>query len=97
MLHTCESEGAQVVKFEGCIDTARCAEIEADLRTSLAQSTSAIVFDLAGVDFICSAFLRLCIYGRQIAADRGFQIANASPPVRLVFKIAGLDGLLNVR
>ena len=94
MLPTCEPQEKLVIRFEGSLDTAKCDEIEADVRGAVAGSTAPVVFDLDGVDFVSSAFLRLCIYARQQAGDHGFQIVNVGPYIKRVFKIAGLDAML---
>jgi anti-anti-sigma factor len=76
------------------MDTAKCAEIETEVRTAVTGASTPVVFDIDGVDFISSAFLRFCIYAQQQAGDHGFQIVNVRPYVKRVFKIAGLDAML---
>ena len=93
MIPTCELQDRLVVRFESRMDTARCAEIATELRASLAASPVPVVFDLEQVDFVSSAFLRLCIYAHQQASGQGFQIVNAGPSIKRVFKIAGLDAM----
>jgi anti-anti-sigma factor len=83
-------------KFTGRLDTAKCAQIEPDLRALLARVEGPVVFDLDGVEFVSSAFLRLCIYAHRNAGDHGFEIINAAPPIKKVFKIAGLDTMLKI-
>jgi anti-anti-sigma factor len=94
MLQSCELQEKLIIRFEGCMDTARCAEIEAEVRTAVIGASMPIVFDIDGVDFISSAFLRFCIYAQQQAGDHGFQIVNVGPYIKRVFKIAGLDAML---
>jgi anti-anti-sigma factor len=94
MLPSCEPQEKLVIRFEGSMDTAKCATIETEVRTAVSGPGTPVVFDLEGVDFISSAFLRLCIYGQQQAGDHGFQIVNVGPYVKRVFKIAGLDAML---
>ncbi|MGA2031022.1 MAG: STAS domain-containing protein [Thermoguttaceae bacterium] len=94
MPQSCEPLEKLVIRFEGSMDSAKCAKIETEVRTAVDAPGTPVVFDLDGVDFISSAFLRLCIYGQQQAADHGFQIVNVAPYVKRVFKIAGLDAML---
>jgi anti-anti-sigma factor len=93
MLSTCELQDGLVFRFEGMMNTSRCAEIAAQVRSALAAPATAVLFDLEDVDFVSSAFLRLCIHAYQRAGDLGFQIINANPSVKRVFKIAGLDAM----
>ena len=94
MASTSELEGLLVVRFEGRMDTARCDEMSADVRAALAEPRRPVVFDLDGVDFVSSAFLRLCVYAFRQAGEHGFQIVNTGPLVKRVFKIAALDNML---
>jgi anti-anti-sigma factor len=94
MLPSCETEEKLVIRFEGSMDSAKCTRMETEVRTAVSGPGKPVVFDLNGVDFISSAFLRLCIYGRQQAGDHGFQIVNVGPYIKRVFKIAGLDAML---
>ena len=62
--------------------------------TAVTGASTPVIFDLDGVDFVSSAFLRLCIYAQRQAGDHGFQIVHVGPYVKRVFKIAGLDAML---
>lgn len=53
-----------------------------------------IIFDLARVDFIASAFLRLCLQAAKKAGEDSFRIVNTLPPVKKLFAVAGLDHLV---
>ena len=94
MLPTCQPGEIIEIRFEGRLDTATCARIEAEVRAAVTQPDRPIVFDLDGVEFVSSSFLRLCVYAYQQAANHGFRIANVGPSIKRVFKIAGLDGML---
>ena len=53
-----------------------------------------IAFDLAGVDFISSAFLRLCLQAAKTSGGGAFRIVGVSPAVKKLFVVAGLEHLL---
>ncbi|MGR8935348.1 MAG: STAS domain-containing protein [Gammaproteobacteria bacterium] len=55
-----------------------------------------INFDLSGVDYISSGFLRLCISSAKDVKKGNFSIINTAPEVLKVFKISGLEEQLNV-
>lgn len=57
----------------------------------------AIVFDLARVEYIASAFLRICQVVAKNLRSGVFSMINSTPPIKKIFKISGLDQLLNVR
>ncbi len=54
------------------------------------------VFDLQGVDYIASAFIRICLKTSKTVKKENFSIVNTDPQVKKVFKIAGLDEQFNV-
>jgi anti-anti-sigma factor len=95
MLQACKPQDTLVIHFKGPMDTAACARIEADVHASVANPNAPVVFDLNSVDFVSSSFLRLCVYAHQQARDNGFQVIHVGPSVKRVFKIAGLDFMLN--
>ena len=97
MSQSCETQQATVFRFEECMDTVACEQMETDLLASIADDEAAVVFDLAGVKFVSSAFLGLCVRAYQKSASRGFEIINVPPTIKRVFKIADLEQMLNVR
>ncbi len=96
MVEFVESPGTLTCRFSSRMDTSTCQAIEASVREKTAATKDAVVFDLAGVDFVSSAFLRLCqIVYKQVEGGR-FRICHASPLVTRVFKIAGFDKLVPI-
>lgn len=71
--------------------------MESELQASLSDGEGAVVLDLAGVKFVSSAFLGLCVRAFQKTSKQGFEIINVAPTIKRVFKIAGLEQMLNVR
>lgn len=55
-----------------------------------------VIFDLNNVYYISSTFLRLCMSSARDIKKGNFSIINTDPEIMKVFKIAGLDGILNV-
>jgi anti-anti-sigma factor len=95
MFQACASQEAVRIAFDEQLDTAKCMEIEAAVRSAVDGANSSVVFDLTGVSFVSSSFLRLCVYAARQAKDHAFQIVNVEPSVKRVFKIAGLDAMLS--
>jgi anti-anti-sigma factor len=83
--------------FSGHMDAGKCLEIEDGLNERLAENPTSVVFDLRDVDYISSAFLRICIRTAKSLGSNNFSIINVRPNVKKAFKIAGLDEILNVR
>lgn len=79
--------------FSPRMDTLHSKEIEAELTDQVARHEGGVVFDLQGVEFISSMFLRLCIIAAKRCGPERFSFVNISPPVKKVIKTAGLDSL----
>jgi len=65
------------------------------LREVKAESLK-VVFELKGVEYVASAFIRLCLTAAKGVAKGDFSIVNTSPQVKKVFKLTGLDTTLNI-
>jgi anti-anti-sigma regulatory factor len=61
MLHTALEEGKLVFHFQGPLDSATCQELEAEILAKVRAAQSLVVFDLQGVEYVASTFLRLCL------------------------------------
>lgn len=87
-----------ILAFQGRLDSAGCAMVAEPLLAQVATVAPAQVlrFDLAGSDFVASAFLRLCIRAAQALGGERFELANLVPSVREVFAMAGLDRHLRI-
>ena len=96
MVEFVESPEMLTCRFASRMDTSTCQAIEASVREKTAASPRTVVFDLAGVDYVSSAFLRLCQIVYKQAEGGNFRICNASPLVTRVFKIAGFDRLVPI-
>ena len=94
MVQSTQQDGSVVFRFLGRLDTAECARIEGEVTQKAQTGGQPVVFDLADVDFVASAFLRLCLMVQQKAAGNQLTLVNVCPPIKKVFKIAGLDQLL---
>ncbi len=79
------------------MDTPASAEAVKDLVTSSSDDGAEnIVFDLEGVTYVASGFLRLCVSAAGKVERGKFSVINTGPQIMKVYKIAGLDSALNV-
>ena len=87
--------------FSGSMDTvqsnADAGAVSAALAKAMATQPAALdkplraVFDLKAVDFVSSAFFRICLGTAKQVRKGNFLVANARPAVTQLFKIAGMD------
>lgn len=90
-------------RFAGRLDTENTLNISETVEEKLKghsandqEKAFSVVFDIAQVDYIASAFIRVCIKSVQQTGEGNFSVLNASPLIKKTFKIAGLDKELNV-
>lgn len=85
--------------FEEKMDTIACMKLEDELAQALNDCKAGnfpVVFDLAGVDYIASSFLRFCGKASHQLGVKNVTIVNVTPQVKKVFKIAGFADYLSI-
>lgn len=55
-----------------------------------------VIFDLEKVDYIASAFLRLCITVAKRLDKKAFRVVKCNPSVKKIFTIGGLDKIMEI-
>ncbi|MDR0706051.1 MAG: STAS domain-containing protein [Planctomycetaceae bacterium] len=96
-----ESDNMLRCIFSGKLDTLTCSKIEETLNQRIAgflekQDVACLVFDLSEVDYVSSAFLRICLCHFKAAGKKNFRIENLKPDVRHVFMISGFTEIMNI-
>lgn len=74
----------------GRVDTITAPELEAAVKT---DGIEELVFDLAKIDYISSAGLRVLLSSQKRMAGKKMLIANACPSVKEVFDITGFSDI----
>lgn len=86
--------------FTGRMDYQAAGEISEILLSEPVMKTrtpeESIIFDIGGVDYIASSFIRICIQYAKLAGSGRFSIVNCQPLVKKTFKISGLDETLHI-
>jgi anti-anti-sigma factor len=78
------------VRLTGRLDTVTAPDLDARLATVLADpAATAVVFDLAALEYISSAGIRSVVKARTALEGRGGSLGllNLQPPVQKVFDI----------
>jgi anti-anti-sigma regulatory factor len=71
--------------------------MEAELLEKVKSTKCAkVTFDLKHVDYVASAFIRICLATAERVKHENFSIINTTPFIKKVFKVAGIDETLNV-
>jgi len=72
------------LRIRGSLNTPKCLEVEQELYARIRADKLPVIFDLRDVDFIASAFLRICLtVYKEVGQDR-LTIVNLQPAVLTV-------------
>lgn len=96
MNNVTENNQALIFQFPARMDTYKSQEMENDLTSQISSSSKKIVFDLEGVMYISSYFLRLCLSTLKSVGNERFAIKNVRTDLRKVFAVAGFDQQMNI-
>lgn len=82
-------QGTVTVELSGNLDSSTAPELERQLAPILDTQVAHLVFDLAGLNFISSAGLRVFASARKQLKERGGQVSfvRMQPQIREVFEI----------
>lgn len=99
--HFDQEQQTLLCRFDGRMDTIMSSMVTEKFTAELnghkdRAKSLRIVFDLGGVDYVASSFLRLSLVAAKAVAKGNFSIINTDPQVLKIFKIAGLSSMLNV-
>lgn len=96
MLSISEKKGYVECQFTGRMDTIASRELIEDIRAELKRKPDKIIFDLKDVNYISSAFLRICIEVAQTMPEDSLSVINTDPMIKKTFKVAGLEEMIHV-
>ena len=85
-----QEDGKLTLAPIGRVDTITSPELEAAI---VLDGVEELVFDLAQVDYISSAGLRVLLSAQKKMAGKSMKIANAKPAVKEVFDITGFSDI----
>ena len=97
-----EGEARLVCRFEGRMDAAASAEMQAAVDERLTPLLEAqpemlsVAFDVEMVTFVSSAYLRICMAVAQKVGSGRFSVRGTNPALKKIFLVAGLDNAFQV-
>jgi len=91
------ADGMLTLYLVGKIDTETSMKLDPEVNAKIkGYQPQKVCFDLQGVDYVASAFLRICVTTSKQVGDSNFFIVNTQPAIKKIFKIAGLEQVLNI-
>ncbi|MGH2717045.1 MAG: STAS domain-containing protein [Actinomycetota bacterium] len=88
---------AEVIRVSGELDISSSSALREEL-TEVARTDSNVVLDLSGLRFMDSTGLSVIIAALKRLRERSFDLLLCAPqpPVRRIFEICGLDGIVTI-
>ena len=84
------------ISLEGRLDTSTSPQLENELRTAL-NGISELVFDLAKLDYISSAGLRVLLSAQKTMSCKGEMIIkNVNETIMEIFEVTGFSEILTI-
>ena len=91
-----QNGGALDIAPEGRLDTTTAPELEAKLKNL--EGVTELKFDLAGLEYISSAGLRVLLSAQKMMNKQGSMIIlNTRPEIMDIFEITGFTDILNIQ
>ena len=85
------------VTLEGRLDTTTAPQLEAELKTALADA-NAICFDFEKLEYISSAGLRVLLsVHKQMKSKGGMELCHVNEAIMEVFDVTGFTDFLTIR
>ena len=91
-----QNGGALDIAPEGRLDTTTAPELEVELKNL--EGVTELKFDLAGLEYISSAGLRVLLSAQKMMNKQGSMIIlNTRPEIMDIFEITGFTDILNIQ
>ena len=91
-----QNADAMNIAIEGRLDTTTAPELEAELKASL-DTASELVLDLAKLDYISSAGLRVLLSAQKVMINKGgMKLIHVNETVMEIFEVTGFSDILTI-
>ena len=92
-----QNGGARTIALEGRLDTVTAPELESAINGSL-ENINELIFDLAKLDYVSSAGLRVLLSAQKTMNKRGsMTVTNVKPEIMDIFEITGFVDILDIQ
>ena len=97
MVKVKDVQGRLVCTFPERMDTLACDTHGPQLLDEIAQAQKPVTFDMKGVIYVASSFLRLCLCTLKTLGPEKLVLDNTSPEVKKALALAQMDSFLMMR
>lgn len=90
-------DGASLtISLQGRLDTMTAPELDKELRDGL-EGVTALSFDLAGLEYVSSAGLRVLLSAQKVMNKQGTMVVrNVNEQIMEVFEVTGFSDILTI-
>lgn len=90
-----KSDSWLTCSFSGRLEAQASAEMEMPLFDAVQKAGRNVTFDMAKVEYVSSAFLRICVKSARAVKDK-IKIINSNKTVLNVLKMTGLERIFDI-
>ncbi|RKM60816.1 MULTISPECIES: STAS domain-containing protein [unclassified Butyrivibrio] len=92
-----KDNGNMKISLEGRLDTTTSPQLEIEVQSSL-DGVDNLTFDLAKLDYISSAGLRVLLSAQKIMNKQGSMVVtNAAEEIKEIFEVTGFSDILTIQ
>ena len=92
-----KDNGNMKISLEGRLDTMTSPQLEIEVQSSL-DGVDNLTFDLAKLDYISSAGLRVLLSAQKIMNKQGkMVVTNVSEDIKEIFEVTGFSDILTIQ
>lgn len=97
MVKFTQDEDTLTFSFDKRMDSKNSLDAEKNIeRIIYEKPPKKIIFDLQNVDYVASAFLRICITTVKKIKKDNFFIIHTQPQIKKIFEISGLEDFFDI-
>ena len=89
--------GNLICEFEGKLDSTTTMKVEEEMKDFVFDDYKSVIFKLHKVDYISSAFIRICTIVAKAKGKVNFIIENPSPTTMKILEIVNLKQICTIK
>ncbi|MFC1699672.1 STAS domain-containing protein [Candidatus Omnitrophota bacterium] len=89
---------AYIVELRGSLDTETAPDLEAELKEIVDEHTKAVIFDMAGVEYVSSAGIKVVMWVKKTLGQKraNFGMVNLKPQIKKVFDMVKVLPMIDI-
>lgn len=92
-----KTDGTKAIfALSGRLDTTTAPELETELKASL-DGVTALIFDMAALEYISSAGLRVLLFAQKLMNKQGeMKVVHVNDTIMEIFEVTGFSDILTI-